>query len=59
MMDLPSGTPQRLAAERRMSARFQPTWSPDGEYIAYVTWNDIDGGTVSRMRGDGSGKPER
>ena len=48
-MDLPSGTPKRLTADDGVG-EFQPAWSPDGQHIAYVTWNDIDGGTVSRMR---------
>ena len=58
IMDLPSGTPHRLTPSEH-TGEFQPTWSPDGQYIAYVTWNDIDGGTVSRVRADGSGRPER
>ena len=58
MMDLPNGTPKRLVPGEDMG-QFQPTWSPDGQYIAYVTWNDIDGGAVSRVRSDGAGKPER
>ena len=57
-MDLPSGMPKRLAANENVG-QFQPAWSPDGQWIAYVTWNDIDGGTVTRMRSDGSGNPER
>ena len=36
-----------------------PVWSPDGQFIAYVTWNDDDGGRVYRVRADGSGQPER
>ena len=36
-----------------------PVWSPDGEHIAYVTWNDIDGGDIFRVRADGSAPPER
>ena len=35
-----------------------PVWSPDGQYIAYVTWNDEDGGRIYRVRADG-GQPER
>jgi imidazolonepropionase-like amidohydrolase len=34
-------------------------WSPDGQFIAYVTWNDDDGGRIYRVRADGSGQPER
>jgi imidazolonepropionase-like amidohydrolase/Tol biopolymer transport system component len=36
-----------------------PVWSPDGQYIAYVTWNDDTGGDVYRVRSDGSGQPEK
>ena len=35
-----------------------PTWSPDGEYVAYVTWNDSVGGDIYRVLADG-GDPER
>jgi Tol biopolymer transport system component len=58
VMDLPSGKPRRLVPSENVG-EFQPTWSPDGQYVAYVTWNDIDGGTVSRMRSDGSGQPQK
>ena len=36
-----------------------PVWSPDGQYIAHVTWNDDDGGRIYRVRADGSAQPER
>ena len=36
-----------------------PAWSPDGRYIAYVTWNDSAGGDIWRVRADGDGDPER
>ncbi len=36
-----------------------PAWSPDGRWIAYVTWNDADGGAIWRIPSNGSGEPER
>jgi Tol biopolymer transport system component len=36
-----------------------PVWSPDGRWIAYVTWNDSAGGDIYRVPADGSGRPER
>ncbi len=36
-----------------------PVWSPDGQYIAYVTWNDDTGGDIYRLRADGTGQPQR
>jgi Tol biopolymer transport system component len=51
------------AALRRLSegddGAFFPAWSPDGRWIAYVTWNDLEGGHIWRVRADGSAKPER
>jgi Tol biopolymer transport system component len=35
-----------------------PVWSPDGRYVAYVTWNDSTGGDIWRVPVDG-GDPER
>lgn len=34
-------------------------WSPDGRYIAYVTWSDSVGGDIYRIAADGNGQPER
>jgi Tol biopolymer transport system component len=36
-----------------------PVWSPDGRFIAYVTWNDSAGGDVYRVRTNGRERPER
>ena len=36
-----------------------PVWSPDGRWIAWVTWSDSAGGDIYRMRSDGRGQPER
>ncbi len=36
----------------------QPAWSPDGRWLAYVTWDDRDG-HLQKVRSDGSGSPVR
>lgn len=36
-----------------------PTWSPDGRYLAFVTWSDTVGGHIYRVRADGSAPAER
>lgn len=56
--DLPNGAPRRLAAGLD-AVQQHPTWSPDGRWIAFVTWTDEEAGHVSRVRSDGSGRPER
>src|SRR5580704_5395882 len=55
ILDLPSGTPKRLTTST--TGEFMPTWSPDGRYIAYVTWSS-DGGQIFRIPAEG-GTPER
>ncbi len=54
--DLPSGQARRLTASDDWE--FKPTWSPDGQWIAYVTWS-TSGGQIWKMRADGSGQPQR
>jgi len=41
LMDLPSGTPKRITANNFTEA--QPTWSPDGSQLAWVTWEGTGG----------------
>ncbi|MDQ6827565.1 MAG: amidohydrolase family protein [Gemmatimonadota bacterium] len=47
VMDLPSGTPRRMTATVGLGEH-SPVWSPDGRYIAYLTWNE-EGGDVWRI----------
>lgn len=47
--DLPNGTPRRVTTTE--VGEFQPTWSPDGTAIAFVTWDDATGeGYLMRAR---------
>ncbi len=54
VMDLPNGTPRRSTKSDVVEA--QPTWSPDGLWIGYVTWQR-DGGTLNKVRADGAQPP--
>ncbi|MFY9557270.1 MAG: amidohydrolase family protein [Blastocatellia bacterium] len=56
IMDLPSSTPRRLSDSS--IGEFMPAWSPDGRYVAYVTWSR-DGGHIYRIAADGSSRPEQ
>jgi len=56
VMDLPSGTPRRLTSD---TVKEQvPAWSPDGQWLAYVTWTD-QGGTLNKIKADGRSRPVR
>jgi Tol biopolymer transport system component len=49
-----TGEPRRLTSGDAWE--FKPAWSPDGEWIAYVTWS-MDGGHIYKARVDGTGTP--
>ena len=49
--------PQRLTSGDAWE--FKPVWSPDGRWIAYVTWSMNDGGQIWRTRSNGSGRPQQ
>jgi Tol biopolymer transport system component len=55
-MKLPGGAPKRLTQSDAWE--FKPVWSPDGKWIAYVTWS-MEGGQIWRTRSDGKGQPQR
>ncbi len=52
--EMPSGTPRRLTRSGKIE--FAPAFSPDGRWIAYGTWTDVDRGRVSMVRTDGTGQ---
>jgi Tol biopolymer transport system component len=56
-MDLPGGAPGRLTnADAR---EYQPAWSPDGEFVAYVTWSEESGGHIWKLRTNGQFPPQQ
>ena len=58
VMDWPDGTPRRLAAELG-DVQQHPTWSPDGQSIAFSAWTEGEGGHIYRIRADGRGSAQR
>ena len=50
------GAPRRLVSGD--GTQYQPVWSPDGQWIAYVSWDSGDG-AIWKTRADGSGTPQR
>jgi Tol biopolymer transport system component len=56
-MSLVDRIPHRLTTSSL--PEFDPSWSPDGRFIAYVTWTAAAGGDIWRMNADGTGEPKR
>jgi len=54
VMDLPAGTPRRLTTGK--DPEFAPAFSRDGKRLAFVTWNDRDGGNVFALDESGATK---
>lgn len=44
---LPNGTPTRITTATDFE--FEPTFSPNGQEIIYVTWNDIEKGAIYKV----------
>jgi Tol biopolymer transport system component len=55
-MALPGGLPRRLVAHE--VEQLHPAYSPDGRWVAYVTWSDTAGGHLWRVPA-GGGPSER
>lgn len=56
IQDMPDGEPRRLTDHD--VGEFHPSWSPDGRWIAYVTWADSTGGHIMRVA-PGGGAPQQ
>ncbi|MBC7895188.1 MAG: PD40 domain-containing protein [Cytophagaceae bacterium] len=55
VMDVPGGTPRRLTSTSGV-VETAPTWSPDGQSVAYATWVDGEGGDIF-LAASGGGAP--
>ncbi len=53
---VPHTEPRRLTHDDAWE--FKPAWSPDGKWIAYVTWS-MEGGHIWKTRATGKGVPRR
>lgn len=59
LMDVAGGTPRRLTPESfQPPQEFAPAWSPDGQWLAFTTWDDTLGGHVWKVSARG-GQPVR
>ncbi|HMP99650.1 MAG TPA: amidohydrolase family protein [Cyclobacteriaceae bacterium] len=47
IMDLPNGTPRRVSNFNFTEA--MPAWSPDGSQLAWVTWEENNGGSLYKI----------
>ena len=52
---LPNGVPERLTDDR-VNGELYPSFSPDGNWIVYATWNDKDKCAIWKVRSDGAGR---
>jgi len=61
IMALPDGRPRRLTDRSdgpEAPLELTPTWSPDGQWVYYASWDDGHEGDVLRVKATG-GTPER
>jgi len=54
VMDLAGGSPRRLTDDSMHEQA--PAWSPDGQWVAYVTWTSSTGGALMKVRADGKAR---
>jgi Tol biopolymer transport system component len=53
VMDYPNGTPKRISNFNFTEA--MPAWSPDGNQLVYVTWDEAEGGNLYKYNFAGKG----
>jgi Tol biopolymer transport system component len=58
VMDLPQGTPKRVTTDAFTPFEYAPAWSPDGQWLAFTSWDDTVSAHLWKVRAAG-GTPER
>jgi Tol biopolymer transport system component len=58
LMDLPNGKPHRLTPDSFTAGEFAPAWSPDGQTIAFSSWDDGKHGQLWTISASG-GEPKQ
>ena len=53
--DLPSGTARRVTTVDL--GEYHPVWSPDGQWLAWASWGEQQGGHIWKMPVTGRGQP--
>ncbi len=53
LMDLPNGTPRRLTAANFAPDEYAPAWSPDGQWLAFTSWSDVEHGQLWKIARSG------
>jgi len=55
VQELPNGTPRRLTNAN--VGEYHAAWSPDGRWIAYITWDDANGGHIMKAPANAPNRP--
>lgn len=58
LQDLPNGTPRRLTPAGFGPLEYAPAWSPDGQWLAFASWDGIDPGWIWKVPASG-GAPRK
>ena len=58
VVDREKGTPRRVTPSAFAPFEYSPAWSPDGQWLAFTTWDDTGRGHVWKVRASG-GEPVR
>ncbi len=56
--DLPNGTPRRVTAASFPGLEYSPAWSPDGQWLAFTSYDDENLGHLYKV-GAAGGEPQR